>query len=82
MERTALIEDIQHKIASIENPEVLQELQAMIDKVIFSASMDRKDDLPLQVKQSIAKAAKQLDEGEGIPHEKVMNEIRLRFPRG
>lgn len=82
MERTALIEDIQHKIATIENSEVLKELQDMIDEIVFSDSTNPKDDLPLHVKESIAKAAKQLDEGKGIPHEQVMDEIRLRFRKG
>jgi hypothetical protein len=82
MERTALIEEIQHKIATIENPELLKELQDMINEVVFSDSIDRKDKLPLHVKESITKATKQLDEGKGIPHEQVMNEIRLRFPKG
>ena len=63
MERTALIEDIQHKIATIENPEVLKELQDMINEVVFSDSINRKGELPLHVKESIAKATKQLDEG-------------------
>jgi hypothetical protein len=82
MERTALIEDIQHKIATIENSEVLKELQDMIDEIVFSDSINPKDDLPLHVKESIAKATKQLDEGKGIPHEQVMDEIRLRFRKG
>lgn len=82
MERTALIEDIQHKISTIEDSEILKELQDMIDEVIFSDSINRKDDLPLHVKQSISKATKQLDEGKGIPHEQVMNEIRLKFRKG
>lgn len=82
MERTALIEDIQHKIATIEDSEVLKELQDMIDELIFSDSIISKDALPLHVKQSISKATKQLDEGKGIPHEQVMNEIRLKFRKG
>ena len=82
MERTALIEDIQHKISTIEDSEILKELQDMIDEVIFSDSINRKDDLPLHIKQSISKATKQLDEGKGIPHEQVMNEIRLKFRKG
>lgn len=82
MERTALIEDIQHKISTIEDSEILKELQDMIDEVIFSDSINRKDDLPLHVKQSISNATKQLDEGKGIPHEQVMNEIRLKFRKG
>jgi hypothetical protein len=82
MERTALIADIQHKIATIENSEVLKELQNMIDEIVFSDSINRMDDLPLHVRESIAKATKQLDDGKGIPHEQVMNEIRLKFSRG
>ena len=82
MERTALIEDIQHKIATIENSEILKELQDMIDEIVFSDSINGKVDLPLHVRESIAKATKQLNEGKGIPHEQVMDEIRLKFQKG
>lgn len=36
-------------------------------------------ELPEAVKQSINKAKAQLDRGEGIPHDKVMADIKSRF---
>ncbi len=36
-------------------------------------------DLPYEVKLAINKAKSQLDAGEGIPHEQIMNEIKERF---
>lgn len=37
-------------------------------------------DLPDEVKQAVAKAAAQLDAGEGMPHNMFMNEVRNKFP--
>jgi len=36
-------------------------------------------ELPEAVKQSINKAKAQLDRGEGIPHDKVMADVKSRF---
>ena len=36
MDRTTLIDDIQHKIATIESQAVLKELNDMIDEAVFS----------------------------------------------
>jgi hypothetical protein len=37
------------------------------------------EELPEEVKQSINQAKAELDRGEGIPHEKVMADIKERF---
>jgi hypothetical protein len=79
MERTALIEDIQHKVATIENQEVLKELQEMIDGLL-SPDRDNSGKLPIHVQESIARGKKQLDEGKGIPHVQIISEIRLKYP--
>jgi hypothetical protein len=46
----------------------------------MNTNPDRKDDwwnqLPKDVKKSILKAEKQLKDGKGIPHEKVMKKYR------
>lgn len=36
-------------------------------------------DLPSEVKQAISTAHQQLDAGEGIPHDEVMQEVANRF---
>ena len=39
------------------------------------------DPLPDHVKYSIKKAKRELNKGKGMPHESVMKEVRLRFPK-
>ncbi len=81
MDRAGLVKDIQHKVATIESQEVLKELQDMIDEAVLSNARDLQGELPIHVKKSIDKAKQQLDNGKGISHDKVMNEIRIRYPK-
>ena len=81
MDRTTLIDDIQHKIATIESQAVLKELNDMIDEAVFSDVTNRESQLPAHVIDSIAIAKQQLDARKGIPHEQIMREVRLRYSK-
>lgn len=81
MDRTTLIDDIQHKIATIESQAVLKELNDMIDEAVFSDVTNQENKLPAHVIDSIAIAKQQLDDGKGIPHEQIMREVRLRYSK-
>ena len=79
MNRLAIVEDIQQKVATIESQEILKELQEVIDELLLS-NQQSTDELPLHVLNSINISIKELEEGKGIPHEEVIQEIRTRFP--
>ena len=72
MDRTTLVENIQHKIATLENEEILLELERMIDEMLF---LEKDEEIPVHVQESISRAAKELDDGKGIPHDEVWREI-------
>jgi hypothetical protein len=76
MDRAILVENIQHKVAAIESPEILKGLEEMIDDMLLEV-----DELPAHVQESMTKAKKELDEGKGISHEQIMNEIRSKYPK-
>lgn len=76
MDRAILVENIQHKVAAIESSEILKELEEMIDEMLLEM-----DELPIHVQESMTKAKKELNEGKGIPHEQIMNEIRGKYPK-
>ena len=50
-----------------------------LEAIKKSSEKDFWDELPDGVKQSIDNAKTELEKGEGIPHEKVMAEIKSRF---
>ena len=79
MNRSILIGNIQNKIATIENESALLELDLLIDEMIRS-SYTEEEELPSHVEESITRAKKQLDNGEGIAHQLVMQELRIRYP--
>jgi hypothetical protein len=79
MNRSILIGNFQNKIATIENESALLELDVLIDEMIRS-SYTEKEELPSHVEESITRAKKQLDNGEGIAHQLVMQELRIRYP--
>ena len=79
MNRSILIGNIQNKISAIENDSTLLELDVLIDEMIRS-SYTEKEELPNHVEESITRAKKQLDNGEGIAHQLVMQELRIRYP--
>ncbi|UXE66045.1 MAG: hypothetical protein KA713_16500 [Chryseotalea sp. WA131a] len=78
MNRLAIVEDIQQKVATIESQEILKELQEVIDELLLS-NQQSTEELPLHVLNSINISIKELEEGKGIPHEEVIQEIRTRF---
>jgi hypothetical protein len=78
MDRTALIENIQHKIAQIENKEVLQELETMIDEMVL---LESELNIPSHVQESMTRATKELNDGKGIAHEKVWSEIQSKYQK-
>jgi hypothetical protein len=78
MDRTSLVENIQHKIAKLENEEMLLELETMIDQMLF---LEKEEELPVHVQDSISRATKELDGGKGIPHGEVWREIIAKYPK-
>jgi len=68
---------IAEKILQIDDDLLLNEIEALV-------GLSNKDfglTLPPVISAAIDKAKAQLDAGEGIPHNKVMEEIKARFPR-
>lgn len=63
-------------IKDLDDPSVLATLQSIKNS---TSNVDFWHDLPEETKQAINKAKTQLDEGEGIPHQEVMREVRQRF---
>jgi hypothetical protein len=63
-------------IKELDDPAVLAALQSIKNS---TSDIDFWRDLPEETKQAINRAKNQLDEGKGIPHHKVMREIRERF---
>ena len=66
---------IVEKIIQTEDEVVLNEVKALLGL----SEKDFWDDLPEETKQSINVAKAELDRGEGIPHEEVMEEVRKRY---
>jgi hypothetical protein len=66
---------IVEKIMESEDDILLNE----IDSLLNSSKHDFWNDLPEAVKQSIDQAKIQLDNGQGIPHQQVMEEIKARY---
>jgi hypothetical protein len=50
-----------------------------IEALVGLSDNDFGTTLPTHIKDAIDKAKSQLDAGEGIPHQVVMNEMRSRF---
>jgi hypothetical protein len=71
----ALKYKIVEKIIQSEDEQLLNEIGA----ILGVPEIDFWDELPSEVKQSIDKAKTELDNGEGIPHNEVMADVRARF---
>lgn len=71
----ALKYKIAEKIIQSNDDELLNEIKSLVGL----SEGDFWNDLPTEVKQSINKAKDELDRGEGIAHEEVMEEMRNRF---
>ncbi|PWK76503.1 hypothetical protein LX99_03369 [Mucilaginibacter oryzae] len=63
------------KIIQTQDDVILNEINSLLGL----SDGDFWSDIPPLVQQAINKAKSQLDQGEGIPHEKVMEKIRSRF---
>jgi len=63
------------RIINTDDDMVLQEVQALLEM----ASDDFWDTLPDVAKRHFEEACEQLDRGEGIPHEEVMDEAKRLF---
>jgi len=66
---------IVEKILQSDDELLLNEVKALVGL----AERDFGLDLSPEVKQAIKKAENQLDAGQGIPHQQVMDEVRERF---
>ena len=63
-------------INELDDAAILATLQSLKNK---SSKSDFWSDLPKETKQAIQKAKTQLEEGKGISHQQVMQEVRERF---
>jgi len=63
-------------IEGLDNEALLVTLQSMKNN---ASGGDFWDELPEEAKQAINKAKKEAEDGKGIPHRKVMEEMRERF---
>ena len=66
---------IVEKIIQSEDDVLLNEIKSLLGL----SEKDFWDELPIEVKTAISQAKDELDRGEGIPHDKVMNEVKSRF---
>ena len=66
---------IVEKIMQSEDDVLLNEIESLLT----GSKHDFWNDLPDAVKKSIDKAKTELDNGEGIPHQQVMAEVRARY---
>lgn len=71
----ALKYKIVEKIVQSEDEMVLNEIKALLNL----SKQDFWQDLPEEVKQAVNKAKTELDQGKGISHDLVMEEINNRF---
>ncbi len=71
----ALKYKIVEKIIQSNDDDVLNEIKSLLD--LFEG--DFWNDVPSEVKHAINKAKDQLDNGEGIQHEAVMEKAKARF---
>ncbi|MFI5162983.1 MAG: hypothetical protein ACHQHN_17005 [Sphingobacteriales bacterium] len=66
---------IVEKIMESEDDILLNE----IDSLLTGSKHDFWNDLPEDVKRSIDQAKTELDNGQGIPHQQIMSEIKARY---
>jgi len=83
MDTAALKKEITNKINQILSPEILQELDQIVDDLITAdhSGKDFWNELPESVKENIKKSQKEIVEGKTIPHHEVMKEIRQWLKR-
>ncbi len=80
MDTALLKKEMTEKISSISNPTILERLNLIVeDFALEDEGKDFWDTLPDQLKKTIKKAEQELNEGKGVPHEKVMADIKARY---
>lgn len=80
MDAIAVKKQIAGKIDQINDPQVLESLDALVDDLLAKSSgKDFWNDLPENLQKGIEAAEKELDYGKGIPHNEVIEEIKKRF---
>lgn len=70
------------QIMLMEDEAVISRMLQLIQEMKPSKNYESYGDLPPQVRESIEISRKQLEEGEGIPYEDVMTEIREKRSSG
>jgi predicted transcriptional regulator len=63
-------------ILNTEKPSILEKVESLLKKEKIT---DWWDEISDEEKASIQEGIDQLDRGEGIPHEKVMEEIKAKY---
>ncbi len=68
-----------HLIDGIEDTSMLKRAYAVVAKLLAKKDVDFWDELSDKQKAEIDESIAQLDRGEGIPHDQVMKEIKLKY---
>lgn len=80
MDTLAAKKQIAGKINQINDPQVLESLEALVDDLLAkSAGKDFWNELPEALQKGIEAAEKELDYGKGISHNEVSEEIKRKF---
>lgn len=72
------------QLLRVEDDKLLQAVQNILDFGLEKSSSENKDfseDLTPYQKNRILKSIQELDAGQGIPHEKVMDEFRAKYKK-
>ncbi|MEK6780918.1 MAG: hypothetical protein AABY93_04400 [Bacteroidota bacterium] len=77
MERAVLVENLQKKIASIKQKDLLEELQGMVDEMLIAdKDSDFWNELTEFQKKNIEVSLKQIETGHVTDHEIVMQKAK------
>ncbi|HYK75870.1 MAG TPA: hypothetical protein VEV16_02750 [Daejeonella sp.] len=66
---------IVEKIIQCDDEALLNEIKSLVGL----SEVDFWEELPAEIKQAVNKAKTELDQGEGIQHDQVMEEVKKRF---
>lgn len=82
MNATEVKKQLAGKIDKINDPQTLENLGAIVDDLLAkSLGKDFWNDIPEALQKGIEKAEEDLNDGKGIPHQSVSDEIKKRFNR-
>ncbi len=77
---TIQLKDELHQIIdSIDDVGILKAIRVLLQKQTKNTESDFWDDLPENVKESILRGLQQIENGETISHENVLQEIREKY---